>query len=117
MAQLEVDGTDLVLRLSTGEKVEGMHGDLHAPLTSVTGVEVLDDAHRAADIVGIRAGTRIPRVIEVASVHGVNKTIYAAVHHDTPRGVRVSLAGQSYDEWIVGCADPEAVAASILRPS
>ena len=117
MAQLAIDGTDLVLRLSTAEKVEGIHGDLRAPLASVTGVEVLDDAHRAADLVGLRAGTRIPRVIEVASVHGINRTIYAAVHHDTPRGVRVSLRNQPYDEWIVGCADPEAVAASISRPS
>ena len=38
MAQLAIDGTDLVLRLSTAEKVEGIHGDLRAPLASVTGV-------------------------------------------------------------------------------
>ena len=115
MAELVIGPTDLTLRLTSAEKVEGIHGDLRAPLTAITGVEVLDDAHGAADIVGLRAGTRIPRVIEVASVHGVRRTFFAAVHHDTPRGVRVSLRDQPYDEWIVGCADPEAVAASIPR--
>jgi hypothetical protein len=38
------------------------------------------------------------------------------VHHDTPRGLRVRLEGSSYDEWIVGCADPEAVAAGLGLP-
>ena len=115
MAELVIGPTDLTLRLTSAEKVGGIHGDLRAPLTAITGVEVLDDVHGAADIVGLRAGTRIPRVIEVASVHGVRRTIFAAVHHDTPRGVRVSLRDQPYDEWIVGCADPEAVATSIPR--
>ena len=67
---LVVGETDLVLRLTSAEKVEGIHSDLRAPLNAVTGVEVLDNAHGAADIVGLRAGTRVPRVIEVASVTG-----------------------------------------------
>jgi len=115
MAELVVHDNELILQLTAAEKVEGIHGDLRAPLSSVTGVEVLEHAHRAADIVGLRAGTRIPGVIEVASVHGVNSTIFAAVHHDTPRGVRVKLRDQPHDAWIVGCADPEAVAASITH--
>jgi hypothetical protein len=28
--------------------------------------------------------------------------------------VRVVLEGSSYDEWIVGCADPETVAQTVL---
>jgi hypothetical protein len=35
------------------------------------------------------------------------------VHGDTPRGVRVRLEGAPWDEWIVNCADPEAVAAAL----
>jgi hypothetical protein len=38
-------------------------------------------------------------------------TMFVAVHHDTPRGVRVLLEGDTYDEWIVGAADPESVVA------
>jgi hypothetical protein len=56
VAELSIKGDELVLHLSGAEKVEGVHGDLRAPLSAVRGVEVLDDAHRAA---GIRAGVKI----------------------------------------------------------
>ncbi|MHB8333506.1 MAG: hypothetical protein ACYDEH_01210 [Acidimicrobiales bacterium] len=112
MAELVVGETDLVLRLTSAEKVDGIHSDLRAPLSAVTGVEVLDDAHGAADIVGLRAGTR-PAGHRGRLGHGVSRTIFVAVHHNTPRGVRVALRDQPYDEWTVGCADPEAVAARI----
>jgi hypothetical protein len=39
--------------------------------------------------------------------------LFAAVHRDTPRGLRVRFDGTGYDEWIVGCADPETVAAGL----
>ena len=113
MADLKVEGDELVLHLSRAEKVEGIHGDLRVPLSAVTGVEVLEDAHRAADVIGVKAGTRIPGVVEVATVLAAGKTVFAAVHRDTPRGVRVRLSGAGQDEWVVGCADPEAVAASV----
>lgn len=113
MAELVVDGADLVLRLSLVEKAEGLHGDLRAPLASVRRVEVLDNAHHEAGFTaGVKLGIRIPGLIEVATLLGKCKR-FAAVHHDTPRGVRVVLDGAAYDEWIVGCADPESVAARI----
>ncbi|MGC8626059.1 MAG: hypothetical protein ACP5VR_00650 [Acidimicrobiales bacterium] len=117
MAELEVEGGDLVLRLSAAEKVEAAHGDLRVPVSAVKRVEVLEDAHRPADLVGLKVGTRIPGLVEVATVHGVNKTILAAVHHGTPRGVRVLFEGTGYDEWVVGCRDPEAVVAALALPS
>lgn len=107
MAELKREGDELVLHLSTAEKLEGVHGDLRAPLSSVVGAEVLDNAHAAADIIGFRVGTRLPGVVEVASVHGFKKTIFAAVHHSTPRGLRISFQGADQDEWVVGCDDPE----------
>lgn len=111
MAELIVDGDELVLHLSAAEKLEGVHGDLRVPLTAVNGVEVLDDAHQAAGIrMGFKIGTRIPGVIEVGSIQGGSQKLFAAVHHDTPRGLRVKLEGSSFDAWIVGCDDPEAIA-------
>ena len=107
MAELKREGDDVVLHLSTTEKLEGAHGDLRAPVSSIVTAEVLDNAHAAADIIGFRVGTRLPGVIEVASVHGLKKTIFAAVHHNTPRGVRISFQGADQDEWVVGCNDPE----------
>jgi hypothetical protein len=45
----------------------------------------------------------------------LKKKIFAAVHHSTPRGLRISLEDADYDEWVVGLADPEAKAARIKR--
>jgi hypothetical protein len=118
MAELRVEGSDLVLHLTGAEKVEGVHGDLRVPLSQVRGVDVLDDAHAPVGIgAGFKIGTRIPGVVEVGTVQGATKRLFAAVHHGTPRGLRIRLAGSSYDEWIVGCADPEAVAASLGLPA
>jgi hypothetical protein len=118
MAELRVENGELVLQLTAVEKIEGVHGDLRVPVSSVRGIEVLDDAHAPAGIrAGVKIGTRLPGVIEVGTVQGRTKRIFAAVHHDTPRGLRVSLSGSSYDEWIVGCSDPESVAAGLSLPA
>ncbi|MHB8264104.1 MAG: hypothetical protein ACYDGY_10245 [Acidimicrobiales bacterium] len=112
MAELRVEGDELVLQLSGIEKAEGIHGDLRAALTAVKGVEVLDDAIHAVH--GLKApGARLPGYMAVGTFHSKGSSAFAAVHHDTPRGVRVRLEGVAQDEWIVGCADPEAVAAAV----
>ena len=118
MAELRVQDGDLVLHLTAAEKVEGVHGDLRVPLSAVRGVEILDDAHAPVGVhAGVKIGTRLPGVVEVGTVQGRTKRLFAAVHHDTPRGLRVRLEGSSYDEWIVGCADPESVAAGLGLPT
>ncbi len=113
MAELKVVDNQLELRLSKKEKLESMHGNLTALILDVSSVEILENAHEAADIVGFKVGTRIPGVVEVATVHGSKKKIFAAVHRDTPRGIRVCLTGGDFDEWIVGCQDPEEVISSL----
>jgi hypothetical protein len=118
MADLRIDGNQLVLHLSAVEKLEGVHGDLRAPLSAVRGVEVLDDAHGPVGVhAGIKIGTRIPGVVEVGVVQGRDRRLFAAVHRDTPRGLRVRFEGTDFDEWIVGCADPVAVAAGLGLPA
>ncbi len=61
----------------------------------------------------MKIGTRLPGVIEVGVVQGRHRRLFAAVHHDTPRGVRVRLHGAAFNQWIVRCADPEAVVARL----
>jgi hypothetical protein len=126
MAELEIEGDELVLRLTTLESVEGVHGSLRVPLAAVSRVEILENAHDPADR-GLKIGARIFGVLEVGTFLSSRKA-FAAVHHDTPRGVRVviskrsrgsgapSASAGSYDEWIVGCADPEAVVARLGLP-
>lgn len=115
MAELRIDGNDLVLHLTGDEKLEAVHGDLRVPVSAVRGVEILDDAHEPADH-GFKVGLRLPGVAEVASIRTEGKKLFAAVHHATPRGLRVLLDGQKWDEWIVGCEDPEAAAAALPLP-
>jgi|YelNatPaOPRAMG01_1025707.scaffolds.fasta_scaffold293089_1 hypothetical protein len=114
MAKLEVEGEELVLHLDRLEKLEGLHGDLRVPLDAVTGVEVLDDAHAAADVIGIKVGTRLPGTVEVGTVHASSEVLFVAVHRTTPRGVRVRLRDAPHDAWVVGCAEPDAVAAMVI---
>jgi hypothetical protein len=118
VAELRLEGAELVLHLSGAEKAEAVHGDLRVPLSALRGVEVLDDAHGWTGIgVGFRVGMRVPGVATVATVYSQGEKTFVAVHHDTPRGVRVHLAGAPWDEWIVGSADPEAVAAALAAAS
>jgi hypothetical protein len=112
MAELKVVGDALLLKLSHPEEFEAVHRDLRVPLAAVRSIEVLDDAHEPVDH-GLKEGERIPGVSEVATVRTDGKKIFAAVHRDTPRGLRIILDGASYDEWIVGCADPDAVKSQI----
>ena len=118
MAELQPEGGDLVLHLSGVEKAEAVRGDLRVPLSAIRGVEVLDDARSWTRIgAGFKVGMRVPGVASVATVRGNGEKVFVAVHGDTPRGVRVRLEGAPWDEWIVGCADPETVAATLAPAS
>lgn len=112
MAELWVEGGDLVLHLYAPEKAEAVHRDLRAPLTSIRSIDVIDDAHEPAAH-GFKIGTRIPGITEVGTIHIDGRKIFAAVHHDTPRGLRITFEGASYDEWIVGCPDPDTLASTL----
>ncbi|MFZ0173123.1 MAG: hypothetical protein WAL04_15685 [Acidimicrobiales bacterium] len=114
MAELIVDGDELVVRLRAVEKLEGVHGEVRVPLISVTSVEVLDDA--AGAVHGFRVGTGIPGSVAIGTFTSRDSHIFAVVHHDTPRGVRVDLQGAQFDELIVGCDDPDGVASTLRRP-
>ena len=114
MAELQLEGSELVLHLSGAEKAEAVHGDLRVPLSAIRDVEVLEDARSWTGIdAGFKVGMRVPGVATVATVRGHGEKVFVAVHRDTPRGVRVRLQGAPWDEWIVGCADPETVAATL----
>ncbi len=48
IAEVRIEGGELVLHLTASEKVESVHGDLSVPLSAVRSIEVIDDAHGAA---------------------------------------------------------------------
>lgn len=114
MADLIVDGDELVVRLRAVEKMEAVHGEVRVPLRSLSSVEVLDDAIGAVH--GFRVGTGIPGSVAIGTFSSRDDKIFAVVHHGTPRGVRVRLEGAQFDELIVGCDDPESVVATLKQP-
>jgi hypothetical protein len=111
MAELTVQGGELVLSLSRTEKLEAIHGDVRVPVASIRDIKVLDDALDAVH--GTRTGTGIPGVLLVGTIRHGGKKAFAIVHQGHPRGVLVRLEGSDYDELVMGCDDPEALAASL----
>jgi hypothetical protein len=111
MARFVTEGDELVLRLTGVEKLEGVHSDIRVPRACVRSVEILDDAIGAVH--GFRVGTGVPGYVAVGSFTSKGAKTFAVVHHDTRRGVLVTLGESPYDQLIVGCEDPEAVAGSL----
>lgn len=116
MAQIEKSGGHLVVTLSTAEKVEGMHGSFEVPFDRVRDVAVLEEPIR--EIHGLQpshmklVGTYLPGKVAVGSflAGGLEqRPIFAAVHHDSHRGVRITLEGDQYSALVLGCDDPEGV--------
>ena len=107
MAQLDRDGDDLVVRLSTAEKAEAANG-LRPGAHGVQGVVDDLDALHAVSAWTKTVGASIPGQLLVGTFHSDGKA-FVAVHHHTPRGVRVTLEGANFDELLIGCEDPEGV--------
>jgi hypothetical protein len=111
MAQCVVSGDQLVVQLSTVEKLESVHPDVVVPLTSIRSLEVVEDT---MDYVhGLRLGTGIPGATAVGTFTSKSDRIFGVIHHGRHRGIQILLEGADFDEILVGCADSEMVASSI----
>lgn len=112
MATLTREGDTLWLNLSAAEKVEGLHGDLSAPVDQVQSAEVLDDAIHAVH--GLKLpGSRLPGVFAMGTfVAGEGRT-FAIVHHHPRSGVAITFASGPYVRWIVSTEDPRALLAAL----
>jgi hypothetical protein len=100
MAELQIEDAELVLHLSSVEKMEGLHGDVRVPLSSVTGARSVDDLWQ--ELRGMRApGTGVPGTLAVGTWRGGFGKDFAVVARPRPgrgrggrrRGVRAA-AGQ-----------------------
>ena len=112
MAELTVEGTDLVLHLSGVEKAEGFHRDIRLPLGEVRDVRVVDSAW-AGELRGWRApGTGVPNVIAVGTRRGGFGKDFAAVHGTGP-AVVVELEGSEYGRLVLTADDAQDVAARL----
>lgn len=115
MAGIEERDGYLVIKLDAAEKVEGLHGDVKVPLDRVSDVEILEDPIK--EIHGLRpshmklAGTYLPGITAVGSfLSGFDeRPIFAAIHHDSRRGVRIRLKDHDFSALLIGTNDPERV--------
>jgi hypothetical protein len=114
VAEVRLEGAEIVVALTAFEKVEAVHGEVRLPFTALRDAEVLDDAIHAVH--GLRApGTGVPGVVAVGTFRDGAKKLFAVVHHNTPRGVQLRFEGGDFDEVIVGCDSPEEVVAQLTN--
>jgi hypothetical protein len=111
MAELRVEGADLVLHMSALEKAEGFHRDIRLPLSAVQSVRCVEDAW--PELRGMRApGTGLPDVIAVGTRRGAFGKDFTAVH-GTGLAVVVELRDTEYGRLVVTTDDAVAVAGAI----
>ena len=117
MAELTRDGADLVVALSALEKVEAAHGDVRVPLASVLAIDVVDDAVHA--VPGLKViGAGWPGRFAIGTFSGGPNDLktFAVVHHNHPRGLRVQLDEDRFDQVVITCEDPEGMLSGLGQP-
>ena len=93
---------------SRGQHVEGIDASRHV------GKRRAGQSDAIHAVRGLRApGTGVPGLVAVGTFRASGKKIFAIVHHDNRRGVRLRFTGADYDEVIAGCDDPEDVVARL----
>jgi hypothetical protein len=116
MAELFIDGDKIVLSLSNLEKLEALHSEIDAYVTSIKSLEVIEDA--VAELPNIKSPMVLkPGHFAVGTFNSAGMKTFAVVHYDQPKGLRISLVGEEFDQWIVGCVDPGSVLANLRNDS
>ncbi|GAA0686516.1 hypothetical protein GCM10010193_45480 [Kitasatospora atroaurantiaca] len=113
MAELMVDGDELVVRLSRREKLAAGHGDVRVPLTAVKQVTVQPDAWRA--LRGKRRrGLLVPGVLCLGVWRHSDGQDFVAVRMRRGGVVLADLRGGGpFTRIAVSAAEPQATAAAV----
>ena len=114
MANIARDGDEIVLELSTGERVMAMHRDVRVPVRAMRSVDVVDEPIRR--IQGLK-----PRNFKVFGGYwpgwfaygsffdgAVRQLLFAAANSREPRGLEITLHGAKYTRLIVSLDHPDA---------
>jgi hypothetical protein len=112
VADIRIEGDELVLVLGRLEELESAHGDVRVPLSSVREIEIVDQPLQV--LPGLKLiGTGLPGTAVGIWIGPDGKT-FVAEHHAS-RGLVIHLEGQTYRELIVGSDDPEALAERVRK--
>ena len=113
MASLSVEGDELVLTMTALEKVEGFHGSIRVPVSTVRQVRSVDDTW--SELRGLRApGTGVPGVIAVGTRRGGGIKDFAVVHGQGP-GLVVDMEGAEFDRFVLTEEHSAAVATELRQ--
>jgi hypothetical protein len=114
MAELITDDDDLVVRLTLGEKIWALHGDIRVRLSSI--VRVAPDPQPWLGLRGWRmAGVSLTGHAALGTRRHGNGYDFCILHRDRP-AVRVDVAAGRFSRLIISVAengDPQAEAARI----
>lgn len=101
MAELLVDGTDLVLHLPVRQKVLGFHADIRVPLTAVRSVAPI--GHPWMALRGRRmAGTALRGVAAIGTWIQGDRHFDFNVLRGEEQAIQVDLNAGRFDRFIVG---------------
>jgi hypothetical protein len=111
MNTVSISAEQLVIELTTAEKIAGLHGDVRVPVSAVTSVEIVPDALSA--VRGLRApGLALPGIRKVGTWRSrAGKELVAARRGEA--GVRIGLRGQKLSSVLVGVQDAEELASRV----
>lgn len=103
MAQLKIDGSDLVVELTPLERLGALCSGVRVPLSSVISVKVTDSPYSV--LRGMRIGTALPFVIVLGRmVTWSSGTDFVALY-GTPRSAIITLEGAGFARLIL--SDPD----------
>lgn len=108
MAELVIEGQDLVLRLTTFEKVAALHRDLRFPLSSVSAIDVAEKPFTL--VRGFRAaGMSIPKRVAIGTFRRMAVTRFFVLKGTGP-AVHITFSRGGINEWVIGDANAAAQA-------
>src|SRR3954454_19472757 len=111
MASIQLDDDELVVRLTTPEKVAALHGDVHVPSRAIQRVAVEPQPLEA--VRGLRApGLSIPRRTKIGTWRRFRHRGFVVARRNVP-AVRVRLTGAQYDDLLVSTPDADALVGAI----
>ena len=119
MADIVREGDEIVLRLSTGERIMAVHRDIRVPRSAVQGVDVIDEPIRR--IQGLKPrnfrvfGSYWPGWFAYGSFFdgAARRLLFAAVNRRQPGGLEITLDGARYTRLIVSLDHPDAAKAAL----
>ena len=116
MSKVKLEGDRIVVELTATEKLLALRGNISVPADQLVAVDVVGDGLSETQHFrnGLRSpGLSVPGQIKVGIWRRVGARVYVSVRRGQP-AVKLTLAdGGEWGSLIIGCADPEQVAAAL----